>query len=226
MTRNDVVARLRDAIKEQTDDSKYTNRYLWSTFNTFMYQLIKQETDKGRIYNESELWISICVEMEEVSALICDCLYIPYDCTVYRSKYEIPLVLTSSSGPVYRFLATPDLSRNFVIVSPYEYSVKSKIRYNPTKYAFIHNKRLYTPKDTYPLLSFNAIFEGDTSLFNCGTETTEGSDTCFSALNLKVNSPSYLIDAGIKMALSELLPSTQITPDEVTNVNSIKLNAQ
>jgi len=223
-----IVARLRDSIKEQSDDSRYTNRYLWSTFYTFAKQLIKQDADKGKIYNDTNIWNPLCIEMEPVSGLYCNCIAIPYDCTVYRSKHKLPNLLLSSSGPIYRFISTPDMSRIFVLTTPFEYIVKSKIKYNNTRYAFIYDNYLYTPSDTYPLIAFSGLFDGPVDDFICNESDTSSSTEgdCRTKLAEKVQVPDYLIDAGIKMALSEILPSTQLVADEITNTNNLRINAQ
>lgn len=228
ITIGQIVSRLRGAINEYNDDSNFSNRRLWNTFYTFANQMIKQDADNGKLYNSPEIWKPICVEMEPVSSLYCDCVHLPYDCTVYRSRYKLPNIISGSNGPIYRWLSTIDLGRHFTMVTPYEYSQKSKIRYNKTRYAFIHNGYLYTPDHTYGFLSFSAMFDGDISEFLCDTTGIEidTDNLCTTKFNEVVQIPTYIQDACIKAALSELLPSTQIPSDEVTNVNNIRTNVQ
>lgn len=229
-TIGDIVSRLRNAVKEQSDDSRFTNRYLWSVYNNNLKQLIKQEGDTGRVYSMSDVWQSICVEMEPVSSLYCNCQFLPYNCTVYRSKKRIPAFMESSDGFVYRWIATPDMSKDFVLVSPYQYHVKRNIKYNRERYAFIHDGYLYTPSHTYSFLSISAIFEGDTSEFDCKTnqtyeelhpepETTLVNNVCGSKLKQKISIAGYLENAAIKMSLTELFTSVQVKADEIPNSN-------
>ena len=217
-TIGEIVANLRGSIKEVTDDSAYSNRFLWSKFNTVVKQLVKQEADTGRIYSQSDLWEPICIEMEPVSSIYCNCQFLPYNCEVYRSKYKLPKFLESSDGFVYRWISTPDLSRDFTLVTPYQFHNKSKIKYNREKYAFIHDGYLYTPKDSYPLISLSGLFEGDISDFECNKK--EDVVECKTMLSKKVMIPGYLESGAIKMVLSELFHSVQISKDEHTNVNT------
>lgn len=219
-----VVATIRDAIKERADDSVYSNRFLWDTYYTIMKQLIKRDADNGRIYSMSTIWNPICVEMEPVSALYCNCMYLPYDCTVYRSKKKLPKMLESSDGFIYRWIATPDMSKTLVLVSPFQYAKKSKVKYNLEKYAFIHDGYLYTPSETYPLITISGLFNGNISDFMCGTEedTTVSSSPCISKLAEKVQIPDYLEEACLSMALSKILPSVQLKPDEHPNANTFE----
>lgn len=216
MNRGEIISRLRNSIKEVHADTEYSNRFLWNIILSSAKYLIKTDADKGKTFKQSSVWESICVKMEPVSSIICNCMYLPYDCTVFRSKERLPEFLESSSGIIYRFIATPDLSQELVIVSPYQYAVKSKIKYNKEKYAFIHDGYLYTPSLTYPLLSLSALFIGDISDFKC--DPVEHSQ-CENVLSLPTPLPDYLEDACIKMALQELGYSKQIPSDQHPNAN-------
>lgn len=217
MTRRDAISRLRNSIKELSGDSLYSNRFLWNLFQTASKTLIKQEAERGRLYSQANIWETICVEMEQVSSLICNCSFLPYDCMVTRSKYKIPLFVEYSGGFIYRFIATPDLSKEFVLVTPFQYATKSKIKYVKEHYAFIHNGYLYTPSHHFPLLSVSGIFEGDVSKFKC--DDTSDSSSCNSALDRPIGIPEYLEDIVFKQALQELGFSKQIPADEHPNNN-------
>lgn len=218
-TRRTIVSRLRGSIKEVAADTKYSNRYLWNVFFTASNKLFKEDADRGRIYSQSNPWESICIEMEPVSSLFCNCIYLPYNCTVYRSKLKLPRIIESSTGFIYRLIATPDLSQQFTLTTPYLYSVKSKIKYNKEKYAFFYDGYLYTPDHTFPSLAIAGLFQEDTSKFNCNNDCESDSGTCGSGLNVSVSLNDYLIDACIKIALAEILPAVQKTQDEIANNN-------
>ena len=219
MTRREIVSRLRNSLREVSTDSRYSNRYLWNVFQTCSNKLLKEDADKGRIYSQSNPWDSICVEMEPVSSLFCDCVYLPYNCKVFRSKIQLPKIVESSTGFIYRMIATPDLSQSFTLVSPYMYSVKSKVKYNKEKYAFIHNNYLYTPTTTFPSLVISGLFEGNIDKFNCKQDCEPDSGTCGSALNTNISLSDYLVDACIKMSLVEILPVVQKMADQLPNSN-------
>lgn len=218
-TRRTIISRLREGIKEVSADSNYTNRYLWHVFSTASHKLFKEDADKGKIYAQSNPWESICVEMEPVSSLFCDCIYLPYNCEVFRSKFKLPKIIESSTGFIYRMIASPDLSQQFTLVSPYLYSVKSKIKYNKEKYAFFYDDYLYTPNHRFPSLVVAGLFQGDTSKFNCKQDCEPDSGVCGSALNVSVTLNDYLIDACIKIALTEILPVLQKQQDNLANNN-------
>ena len=213
-----MISRVRNTIKEVHADSEYSNRYLWNLITSCAKKLIREDADRGRIFRQSSIWETICIEMEPVSSLVCNCMYLPYDCFVYRSKFPIPEFIESSSGIVYRFIATPDLSKELVLVSPYQYSVKKNIKFNREKYAFIHNGYLYTPNTTYPLLSVSSLFLEDVSKFKC-EDFTDEANKCGSVLTLPLPLPDYLEDNCVKMVLQELGFSKQIISDQHPNAN-------
>ncbi len=233
-TIGDVVARLRNSIKEVSDDSVYSNRYLWNTYQTALRQLVKQDSVAGSIYSTAETWIPICIQMEPVNSIYCNCFCLPYNKQVYRSTAKLPKFLESTDGIIYRWLATPDMSRTFVIVTPFQYQVKSKIKFNREKYAFIHDGYLYTPNQEYSLLSMSAFFEDSVENFLCeGQISTIPEEVppneesillgeCGKKLYERVQLPAYLEDAAIKMARAELLPLTQIRTDEHPNANNVQ----
>lgn len=216
MTRRDAISRLRNSIKEVSGDSLYSNRFLWNVFQTASKILLKQEAERGRIFAQANIWENICVPMEQVSSIVCNCSVLPYDCVVTRSKHKLPEFVEYSGGFIYRFIATPDLSKEFVLVTPFQYATKSKIRYTKGKYAFIHDGYLYTPSHNFPLLSISGIFEEDVTKFKCDEE---GSNSCNSALDRPVAIPGYLEDYVFKQALQELGFSKQIPADEHPNNN-------
>lgn len=219
ITRAEIISRLRNGLNEVTGDSRYSNRYLWNVFLTASKDLIKQDADRARIYSQANIWDTICLKMEPVSSVLCDCISFPGECTVYRSKLKLPKFVESTDGFIYRFIATPDLSKTFSLVSPYKYSVKKGIKYNKEKYAFIHNGYIFTPDHTYPQVLISGIFEGDTSEYKCNDQdSTTGH--CYHALNQNISLNDYLIRTAITMSLQELMGTKQIPKDELTNNNT------
>lgn len=223
-TKRELISRLRSSLNEVNADTHFTNRYLWSELWSAAKTVIKQDADYSRrLYNQAGLWQSICVKMEPVSPILCTCLAIPLDCVLYRSTYKLPKILESSFGFVYRFIASPDLSVKFTLVTPYDYDRKSKIKYNKEKYAFIHDGYLWSPNAQFPLLNLSGIFE-DATLnlpeFNCDTPVDTTSDcNCNSLLDTSSGIPDYLETNIMRIALDTLGRSKQTAGDHLINQN-------
>ena len=248
-TKGEIISRLRMSIKELSSDTNYSNRYLWNVFSTASKVLIQRDADqKRKIYKTNDIWENICIELEPVSPILCSCLSLPMDSTIYRSVFKIPRLMESSFGALYRTLSTVDNSRQITLVSPLEYQIKSNLRYNKGYYAFLHDDYLWS-NVKYPTLMLSAIFEGETCAFKCGTEpncvecnkgnndlnkltityksvnkcvsnedgTTGGS--CNVRLTEPANTPDYLVDSAVKMALQEVGATLQKPLDNHPNAS-------
>jgi len=220
MTRQEVISRLRNSIKEVNADTKYTNRYLWNVFWTNSQILLKQESDRARIYNQSEIFETICIKMDKVSPLLCDCLALPMDCVIYRSRFKLPKIVEGAYGLIYRFISSADLSNKLVLVTPYQYDLK-KSKYNKEHYVFIHNGYLWAPNTKWSNLIISAIFNEEISnQFKCDCDEETTSSICGSLLYTGSPTPEYLIQPAIQMSLQELGMSKGIPQDENPNVNT------
>lgn len=218
-TRSEVISRLRNSIKEVSSDSKFTNRYLWNVFNTNAQLLIQRESDRARLYNQSDIWQTICIKMDKVSPLLCDCLQLPLDCVVYRSRFKIPKILEGSFGKIYRFISSVDMSNFIILVTPYQFQLKAT-KYNTEKYAFIHDDYIWAPNTKWSNLIISAMFaEEIPKEFKCDCEDSS-SDSCGSLLYLGSSLPEWLVQPAITMSLQELGVPKQIPQDELSNANS------
>lgn len=219
MTRNEVISRLRNSIKEVTSDSKFTNRYLWNVFWTNAQLLLQRESDRARLYNQTDIWQTICIKMDKVSPLLCDCLQLPMDCVVYRSRFKLPKIVEGTFGKMYRFISSVDLSNFIILVTPYQYSLK-QTKYSKEKYAFIHDGYLWAPNTKWSNLIISAIFTEEISEhFKCDCDEAT-TDNCGGLLYSISNIPDWLIQPVIQMSLQELGVPKQVPQDELSNFNS------
>ena len=218
MNRKEVISRLRNSIKEVNSDSLYSNRYLWNVFWTNAQTLLKQESDRARLYSQSDIWETICIPMDSVSPILCTCLSLPMDCVVYRSRFKLPNVVEGSFGKIYRVISSPDLSQKLTLVTPYQYDLK-QTKYNREKYVFIHDGYLWAPNTKWSNLIISAMFaEEIPNEFKCDCE--DSSSDCGSLLYLGSSLPEWLIAPCIQMSLQELGVPIQKPQDELSNNNS------
>ncbi len=217
MTRREVVSRLRNTIKEITSDSKYSNRYLWNAFWTAARLLIKRDADNDRrIYKTSNIWKAICVGMEPVSPILCDCISIPLDCTIYKSTFKLPKILESSYGWLTRLISSPDNSRRITLVTPYEFQIKTQIRYNKELYAFAHEGYIWT-NAPFPKVIMSIIPDGNIKNFSCSDDANSSEGSCDSLMDTDTGVPDYLLDGSIKTALQEIGVFVSRPTDNVPN---------
>jgi len=206
-------------MKELTSDSKYSNRHLWNAFWTAGKTLIKRDADnERRIYKTVNIWKTLCIGMDPVSPILCDCISVPMDCVLYKSQFRLPKILESSYGWIYRLISSPDNSRQVVLVTPNEFQIKVQIRHNKELYAFGHDGYLWS-NAPFPKVLFSTLPEGNYKHFQCTDESdnTIGTGNCGSLLDLDSGIPDYLEDSAIKMALQELGVFINRPTDNVSN---------
>ena len=92
MTYSEVLSTIRQTIKEVTDDTKYTDSYLYSLWKLgrarFLSQLLKRKD-----YINRGSYISVCLELE--TGLSHDCSCVPSGCQVLYTKHQIAPSLSS-----------------------------------------------------------------------------------------------------------------------------------
>lgn len=220
-TKGQLISTLRSRLKEVTADSMYPNRYLWSEIQSAFFVLLKRESySKSTLYQMSELWQNICMPMVPVSSILCDCLTLKTPCVLYRSAFKIPKGSEDAEGITYRFLSSPDNSVHLTIVSPFTFQVKSNLRFNQGKYAFVHDGYLWT-NQSYPYLLFSAIFSDDISAFKCSeqpvTDGNENKNKCKSRLDEVSSIPGHLELATLDLAFERIGRLVNKMTDNIVN---------
>ena len=134
MTNGEVISLLRNSIKEVTSDSIYTNRFLYNTLrvNAFMYL----ERERKSLSNLN-IFTTKTIDTEEVNLYEDSC--VPLDCKGCRIKLP---VISTKIGPLYKFIASADMSQEWKLVNPLSFVRKNKMksRYN---YAYLDGDYAY-----------------------------------------------------------------------------------
>lgn len=215
MTNRELISRVRGTLKEHQADTHLFNRHIYSILKTKLFLLIKRAYEERRSLSMvSSVFQTVCVPMKAVSAIEC-CIDFPLDCQIYRSKDKLPGYVESSYGIIYKSVTSLDRSEKFTIITPYQYDIKSKVKYNKNKYVWIENGYLYSPQADYPMLRVTALF--DDVVESCDSPETK--TTC-SILDQQFPCPDYLIDSVASMALEELKLFKGIQYDPVPNKQS------
>ena len=209
MTVNEIISTIKSNIKQSIEDRTLTDRFIYYTAWSTAKTLMKRDADQTRkIYNISNIWQNVNLEMIEVSTIedILDCnLDIEIDCTIYRSKDKLPKLVETSFGWLYKSITSIDGSESFVLVNQRDFNLKRKIKYNKDKYVFIHNDYLYTNVE-WDIIKVSGIFE---NLIFCSP--------CEKAYDKYFPIPSYLEEAVITMSLQKVFEALRIPGDNLVN---------
>ena len=203
-TRRHVVSRLRQDLGESSADSMWFNRQLWDAYWQAAKLVIQRANDENKLVNQSQIFKKFNLDTEEVNGLEDTC--VPLECISCRVKLP-EKILHSKMGPIYAFLGSPDMNTQYVIVSPQEFIVKSKIKGTKARFACQDGDYLYLSK-CIPCIQYLAFPD----------ELMEGTGKC-SIMDQEVPIPSYFEDSIIKLA-KESLVGKQANYDHVANKNT------
>jgi len=222
----EVISRVRNSLKEHSADSVFFNKHIYSILRSHTAFLLKRESEKlkNNIYLSSNIWTPICVEMEPVSAIQCSCVSLPIDCTIYRSKQKLPIMLEVGYSFFYKSIATIDNSEFFTLVSPNGFKQRTSTKYakySKDSLAFLEDGYLYTPDKEYSFLRILGWFENVNGFKDCNSTSTPTSSTAgCSLMDTEFKCPEHLISPVIQMTLEELLRTKQLPYDNIVNGNS------
>lgn len=98
-TINEHISAIRILIKEQSDDSLYTDQFLYHLLTGATASIHRRNIEKDRKISPWNL-PSYCISLERAKSHDCSC--VPVGCDVLRSKDKIPTPLNSDNGPVIK----------------------------------------------------------------------------------------------------------------------------
>ncbi|AGO48963.1 virion structural protein [Cellulophaga phage phi14:2] len=158
-----LVYDIREGLKEYSDDSEFSNRYIEYLIGINRSFYLKQELDKfGSSFNTSILQ-SFCSPIEKVNANECG---ITLGCDyIYRTSLAIPeLLQLSTRDALYRVASVNRLSKPFDIIDRLRAPFANHSIFKKAIKVFLHNDdRLYfiLPTDDTLLenVSITGVFE-------------------------------------------------------------------
>lgn len=211
-----------------TDDSRLTNRHIYSKLVTSRSRLLSIELNKRRKISKWNFKTLPCVELIEVDPHQCDCL--PYDgCQVLRSKYKLPKPISSYSRHYITKVSSIDGSLMYYEKEPHLLKYVKSSKYNKDRaYYYIQDQYLYTTYTNGPqVISIEGVFEdpneADKFISMCQSEDSTQDDSgsaCQSALDKEFDIEADMVDAVIELAVRELVAQFGQMPEDRDNNSS------
>lgn len=200
MTIGEAVARLRQDLKEVSQDSYFSDRGLYNTILTG--GLMYMERERKNLHN-LDIYTHETFNTEEVNLYEESC--VPLDCKVCRIK--VPNILSLKTGLVYKYLTSPDGSIEFKITDPTSYQRKLKLLRGNKQVAFKEGDFIYLSK-CLPCVKFSYV-----------STDLENSSGC-KALDQDVPFPDYMLDVIIKNAVQSEQLAIRKPNDNIQNKDS------
>lgn len=189
-TLRSIVSSIRGMNKLFSADNKITDRLVAAEIRSTAYLLIKQETNKRRLWQSPNLFTALeCVDM--VTVPLSECCSYSSPCNIARSKSRLPKIAEGSNfGLLVQgvFDVNTQQSYDYMPPSRYENALRLKLRGKQYVY-WIKNGYLYINDPLVELASIYAFFEEDIpdSLNTCNTQPS-----CINPLDKEFKFPGYL----------------------------------
>mgnify|MGYP000156229875 CR=1 FL=1 len=209
---NEIISKLRGLLKAYSDETDFTDAYLWSLFCLSRSEILSNKLKRYNFINPSN-YKTICLEMEKANAYECGCIEL--DCTVYKSKNKISDVISGrniSSLKVYPLLNNKEI--DYVDELEIDIYMQDDIFKNKPLYSII-NKHIVLYNKNYPVIQVRAIW-GDILKLN-EIQYCSDSVECLDYFNDDIGMSKEDVSKSIKMMFKDYLNILIKLPEDNTN---------
>jgi hypothetical protein len=221
----DVISRIKALYNKgaASDDSRLSNRHVYSKIRSTRSILIKREQDKKVKTNPWNIQVLNCIQLEVVDPSSCDCV-ISDGCKLLRSKCKLPKPITSKINTGIENVTTIDGS---VVFSPTtwvkkRYKSGNKYTSNVPDY-FIRDGYLYVTHNTLlSVIAVSGIFEDPYAVeeFNangdCACDTYK-EEPCVNPMDSELALDEFLIEPLMQLCVQELIQIFAAMPEDKDN---------
>ena len=221
---NKIIYDVREAIRQYTDDSEISDRYIIYLYNVKRAKYLRQDLNNLQKNNDLSVLQKICLELEEVSISECN---VDLDCeTIVRTKRPLPKLLESSIKPaIMSIKSTNRLAKsfNFITKERAAYSFNSPFKNSIFVFLDVDNYLYFISNlDFYKLIeciTVTGIFDDPLELENysdcCGCDNSP----CFNYEESEYPLQSHHIDNIREEIVPMLVRKLQIPEDRNNNSN-------
>lgn len=184
-------------------DNRITDRLIAAEVKSTSYMLIKQETNKRKLWQSPNLFTAIdCIEM--VTVPLSECCSYKSPCSISRSKMQLPKIAEGSNfGLLIQGVFDVNTRQSYDYLPPSRYENMLRLGLKGKQFVYwIKDKYLYINDPMVELASIYALFEEDIpdSINSCNPNQ----DPCVNPLDKEFKFPGYLEDNLKKMVMDTL----------------------
>ena len=228
----DVISRVKSLYNRgaASDDSRLSNRHVYSKIRSVRSLLIKRQQDKRTALSPWNIQVIECLQLEIVDPATCDCVEIP-GCKLLRSKCEIPRAIQTKIGTGIENVSSLDGTTIFSPTTWAKKKYKSGNKYTSKQSDyFIRDNYLYITHNTVlQRVSISGVFENpyEVDRFNNdGNCACEGDlvDACANPMDSTLALDEYLIEPLMELCVKELIQIfAQMPEDNENNAKSTEV---
>lgn len=219
-TRAELIAEVRNILRESTADSTITDKFIWSVIDKHIRWLIKRQGNNLKLMDYDSFFQTIKGVKVEEAPRIDDCLGVKSKCTVYRTVEKLPDIYEDDSGVIIKSVFTIDGTMDFSYTKVNEYMRKlasPEVKYDRSRYFFYNNGYLYFPNSRIDMVMVKAMFVDN--IENECSDCPHSVSNCLSAQENLVWIPDNIRGELMDYVKKDLGLMKQIPPDEQINKN-------
>lgn len=213
------VSDIRTSFKLISGDNLISDRMIASELLDVATKLIKQQTDKRKLFFTDTLFTELpCLQMVKTSLAEC-CDYVS-ECYIARSQKKIPKIAENIHGLLYKGVFTIDRKSTFTYVDVERYVNLLKLYPGKSfRHFWISGGYLYISDPHIERVSLVAFFEEpvDPILYHC----SDIENLCpTNPLDLEFKCPGYLKDDIKRIVRDNLMRTYKQSQDDKTHDNN------
>jgi hypothetical protein len=173
---------IRTLIKNHTDDSYYTDEFLYKLLKDSRAMILEREAKKFYKFSDFS-YLSICMPLILDTYHDCDCLPIDIGCKVLKSRFNLPRVLQGRNRDLIKIKTIDGEEIGYV---PDSSSIKklkySRTQKNKIKYTIVNNHLVIFNNTSLKAVIVELVPEDPLDLSNITLCNEDGEDigpTCF-----------------------------------------------
>lgn len=215
------VATIRSLISEHSDDSKFSDEFLFELFKNAAKRLQYQKAKRWEFLSE---WNRkrYCVKLEKAKSHNCECVAV--GCDILRTVVEIPKAIT---GRNFDLIKVYDLNGNKIDqVLPQEQidnlNDPNGVNQKRTTFSLVNRKIVIWNNLELKAIEVEQISDDETEwagITMCDKDGNETEESCFDILNDNYPIDSELVDPAYRMVLELLNLPLQLQEDKTNDAN-------
>jgi len=218
MTATEIIYAIREKLKSYTDDTRYTDSYLYFLMNLKRALFIRREYNQLQRTIDAEVLQTICIPLEEVDTSECpECAPGCDTRTVVRTTLRLPKTIELHNRNTITKISPVGVYErpiNFITMERMPYAGESKYENNFVFAALHSDGYLYFKSNSSSIrnletVTVTALFENpdDVSKFKCnGT-------TCYNTTDYEFPVKAWMVDIIIAEIVQELANLKQLPAD-------------
>ncbi len=220
-TIGEVISRVRNQAKAETQDAFVTDRYIYSLILKYAQLFMRRQDSANKLMKFNAIWKLLpFIELIEVDKVEAQCTGIASGCTIKRTLHRLPNMIEGYWGPLIRTVSSIDGSVELQPTQPGTYVSMTKttsFKYNKRKYFWYLDGYLYLPNVEWDAIRLEGVFDDDISEWLC-----DSSDKCKARYEQELYIPDALLAEIENQVLTVMINGIRIPSD--TNDDKINIH--